>query len=276
MKSVRTGFGDHVDDAARGAAILRGEVVRGDPVLLDRVDVNDLTYRIGERLNVFDAVEQDLRAGGPLAVDLKTYSARVGVLRLILRRSIARADIAGDRDEVIGIACQRRQLRDLLLADDLRDFLGVGVDFRAAGSRGNADLLGALADAQFGVERGVAAYRDLNLLSEALEAGGAHRNLVGRRGQVGEGVGAIPGAGDGAGGVGADIALGDLRLGDDGTGGVGHHAVQGARVYLREAGGNGGEGKAGEGEDGAAGRVVAKEAGRLHWGFSWKAWKLGR
>ena len=62
MKTVRSGPGNDIHNTARSAPVLCGEVIGGDSILLNGVERHYLADNIGKRLDIFHAVQQNLRA----------------------------------------------------------------------------------------------------------------------------------------------------------------------------------------------------------------------
>ena len=93
-----------------------------------------LANRIGEHGYVFHAVQQDFGAGFALAVEgvadalgryaLRAHAARGGI--------VSAADVAGNRNKVVGVTRQAREVRHLLGINDLRKLLCLRVDDRTA------------------------------------------------------------------------------------------------------------------------------------------------
>ena len=128
VKGVGAGAGSNGDDTTRGAAVLRREVVGNDAIFLHVIEGNRDGYLVGEDGEVFDAVEQDLGSAGSGAVEGEAVCAPVGGGAVLVAAGggvVAGGDVAGEGDKVVWVTGEGGQLRDLLLADDLRD-LGAG------------------------------------------------------------------------------------------------------------------------------------------------------
>ncbi len=126
MKRVRPGFRGEVDHAAGSAPILRVEVICDHAEFLHRI-LGNLKRNGGiEHVDIFRPIQQQLRAGRPLAVEGESYTSGCGVLAGSAglgvaggHAAIAATYVTAERNEIVGIACEARHLRDLIGRDDL-------------------------------------------------------------------------------------------------------------------------------------------------------------
>ncbi len=241
VEGVGSRLGGDVDDAAGCTAILRLEVAGDHAELLYGVDRDEDTDAGSEDGDIFHAIEQDLRAGGALTIDVVADAAGGGILSIAAGLAVAavggvaRRDVAGDGNEVIGIAREAGQLRNLLLIHDLREFLGLRVHLRSAFGQ-HLHLSHTGADRKLGIDRHAAAGGDFGFRRVWLEVAGLNRNLVGRRFKTGDGVRAAGGSRGRAHRVGADVLYRDIRRGDNRAGGVGYGSgyLTGFELSVRE------------------------------------------
>ena len=119
--------------------------------------------------DVLDAVQQNLSAGLALAVDGVADAASVRFWPLPLRSSrgaaggaVTARDVAGESNEVVRIAREARQVRNLLRVDDLGQFLGLRVDLRAAFAN-HLHFSHGGADRELRVKRHMSTHRHFNL-----------------------------------------------------------------------------------------------------------------
>src|SRR5207302_8190507 len=138
VKIIGPRLGDDIHDAARCAPILSVEVVGDDAELLDGILRNEQADGSIKDVRVFRAIQEDFGARSALAVDGKADApickvlTGTGDLRIgATYRPVAGAYVPGQRDEVVRIAREARQIRDLLGCDDLRNLLRLRVDFRS-------------------------------------------------------------------------------------------------------------------------------------------------
>ena len=108
VEGIGAGLGCDVDDAARCTTVLGLEVRGDDAELLHRIEGNEDADRISEDAEIFYAVQEDFRAGSALPIEAETDATGGGVLGHVVGASVAGGDVAGDGDEVVGIAGERR------------------------------------------------------------------------------------------------------------------------------------------------------------------------
>src|SRR5882672_3952974 len=74
VEGIRSGFRDHIDDAAGGPPELRVEVVRDHAEFLHGILRNEEADSGIEDIHVLHAVQQDFRARFSLPIDAETYA----------------------------------------------------------------------------------------------------------------------------------------------------------------------------------------------------------
>src|SRR5208282_28433 len=168
VETVAARFRGHVDHTARGAPILGREVAGDYAILLHRVHRDLLANDGTKNLCILHAVQQNLGARFPLAIDAVAHALVRGTLTSVTSDTgaliggvIPVADIAGKRNKVVNIARQAGQLRNLLYADQLRELLRLRI-YLSHRSPNYLNHSRTLANLQFGIHRRNAADRDFH------------------------------------------------------------------------------------------------------------------
>ena len=112
MELISARTGDGVGQESGGAPVLGREIIGGHAILLDRLG-GDRSERTGDQVIVIlQAVEHEVRGGGPLAIDRQAEPAR-------------RAGVGGDaglrHQHRVDVAARQRQIANLRRIDHLRD-----------------------------------------------------------------------------------------------------------------------------------------------------------
>src|SRR5271157_2793920 len=207
MEVVGAGLGHHVDHAARGAPEFRRESAGQYAVFLDGVHGNGLADAGAEFIVIRHAVEHDVGAGRPHAVDGVTDASAIRVRW---------RDVGYRRYQSVWIAIQGWQFHYLLRADGGADGLRFGVHLHGAGSHFHGGAGGA--DLEVGVRPDSGADRHRHSLFEGREAGHGDRDFIVARLQVGNHVQASGIAGRGTRNPRSHVLRRYVRVRNDGPG----------------------------------------------------------
>src|SRR5205807_3204828 len=146
VKGVAAGLGDHVDDVARGAAVLRGIGGREHPEFLNAFDAGTADARLLASELGADSIH--VNPGGVSAIeeDVDTGKSRFKPAETVLSEAAGGDGTGNQCDERGKVAAIQREVGDLVRIDGSAGLAGLGV----YGHRGCGDgnLLGSGADIQ--------------------------------------------------------------------------------------------------------------------------------